>query len=76
MYCEPRGDRAPAHHRARHANEISDAGVATYLRQRDEFVAFKEIPESCHLVVDTEWGLEAVSASITERLKSLDRAGG
>ena len=63
-------------HRARRTDEISDAGVATYLRQRGEFVALNEIPQSCHLVVDTECGLEAVSASITERLKSLGRAGG
>jgi aminoglycoside phosphotransferase family enzyme/predicted kinase len=62
--------------RARRADEISDAGVATYLRQRIEFVALSEIPTSSHLVVDTERGLEAVSASITERLKSLNRASG
>jgi uncharacterized protein len=63
-------------HRARRADEISDAGVATYLRQRDEFVALDEIPQSCHLVVDTERGLEAVSASITNRLKSLGHNSG
>jgi len=62
--------------RARRADEISDAGVATYLRQRDEFVALNEIPQSSHLVVDTERGLEAASASITERLKSLGRVRG
>jgi len=62
--------------RARHANEVSDAGVATYLRQRGEFAAFKEIPESCHLVVNTERGLEAVSALITQRLRSLERPSG
>jgi predicted kinase len=61
-------------HRERRTNEISDAGVATYLRQRGEFVALDEIPQFCHLVVDTERGLEAVSASITERLKSLPTA--
>jgi aminoglycoside phosphotransferase family enzyme/predicted kinase len=60
--------------RARRADEISDAGVATYLSQRGEFVALDEIPQSRHLVVDTERGLEAASASITERLKSLGRA--
>jgi predicted kinase len=62
--------------RARRADEISDAGVATYLRQRGEFVALNEIPQSSRLVVDTERGLEAASASITERLRSLGRAGG
>lgn len=60
--------------RARRVDEISDAGVATYLRQRGEFAALNEIPQSCRLVVDTEQGLEAASASITARLKSLGRA--
>ena len=62
--------------RARRADEISDAGVATYLRQRGEFVALNEIPQSSHLVVDTERGLEEASASITERLKSFGRVRG
>ena len=62
--------------RARRSDEISDACVATYLRQRGEFVALNEIPESSHLVVDTERGLEVASASITGRLKSLGRAIG
>jgi aminoglycoside phosphotransferase family enzyme/predicted kinase len=58
-------------HRASRADEISDAGVATYLRQRGEFVALEEIPQASHLVVDTERGLEAVLESITARLRSL-----
>ncbi|MGH7914848.1 MAG: AAA family ATPase, partial [Candidatus Binataceae bacterium] len=62
--------------RARRTDEVSDAGVSTYLRQRGEFVALEEIPKSYHLVADTERGLEAVSASITERLKALARASG
>jgi uncharacterized protein len=62
--------------RARRADEISDAGVATYLRQRGEFVALNEIPQASRLVVDTERGLEAASASITERLRSLGSAVG
>jgi uncharacterized protein len=62
--------------RARSADEISDAGVAVYLRQRTEFVALEDLPQSCRLVADTERGLEAVSASIGERLKNLGRASG
>ena len=62
--------------RARRADEISDAGVATYLRQRGEFVALNEIPQSLRLVADTEQGLEAVSAAITGRLKGFGRASG
>jgi predicted kinase len=63
-------------HRARRADEVSDAGVAIYLSQRGDFAALDEIPQSCHLVADTERGLEAMSASITERLKSLGRVSG
>jgi len=62
--------------RARRIDEISDADVATYLRQRGEFVALREVPQVRHLVTDTERGLEAVSASITERLKNLGRVSG
>jgi uncharacterized protein len=62
--------------RARNAAEISDAGIAIYMRQRAEFAALDDVPRSCHLVVDTERGLEAVSTSIGERLKSFGRAGG
>jgi aminoglycoside phosphotransferase family enzyme/adenylate kinase family enzyme len=62
--------------RARRTDEISDAGVATYLRQRGEFVALNEIPQSCHMVADTELSLEAVSAAITGRLKDFGRASG
>jgi aminoglycoside phosphotransferase family enzyme/predicted kinase len=56
--------------RTRRTDEVSDAGVETYLRQRGEFVALNEIPQLHRLVVDTERGLEAVSAAISERLKS------
>jgi uncharacterized protein len=62
--------------RATRTDEVSDAGVAIYLRQRAEFAALKEIPDSSHLVIDTERGLEAASVSIVERLKSLGRACG
>jgi uncharacterized protein len=62
--------------RARRPHEVSDAGVATYLRQRGEFVALSEVPPLHRLVADTERGLEAVSAAITTRLKTLGHAGG
>jgi predicted kinase len=60
--------------RARRPDEVSDAGVATYLDQRNEFVALNEIPNSSHLVVDMERNLEAVSASIIKRLRGVGRA--
>ncbi len=62
--------------RARRPDEVSDADVATYLRQRGGFVPLKEIPETCHLVVDTARGLEAAAAAITRRLKSLGPGNG
>ena len=60
--------------RERRTDEVSDAGVTTYLRQRGEFVALNEIPQAYHLMIDTERGLEEASASITARLKNLPRA--
>ena len=62
--------------RAARIDEISDAGVATYLRQRAEFAALKEVPDSSHLVIDTERGLEVACTSIVGRLKSLGGANG
>jgi predicted kinase len=62
--------------RVRRTDEISDASVTTYLRQRSEFASLKEIPDSSHLVIDTERGLEAASASIIGRLRSLGSDGG
>jgi predicted kinase len=62
--------------RAARTDEVSDANVAIYLRQRAEFAALREIPDSSHLVIDTERGLDAAAASIVERLKRLASAGG
>ncbi len=58
--------------RARRADEISDAGVATYRRQRAEFVALEEIPHFLHLRADTEKGLEKAIAAVTDRLVHSD----
>ncbi|HEY2525473.1 MAG TPA: AAA family ATPase [Candidatus Binataceae bacterium] len=62
--------------RAARTDEVSDADVATYLRQRADFAALKELPDSSHMVIDTERGLDAATASIVERLKSLGGASG
>jgi len=58
--------------RARRADEVSDAGVATYMRQRAEFVALDEIPRFCHLLANTEKGLDRVISAITDRLAHSD----
>lgn len=56
--------------RARRPDEVSDADVAIYLRQREEFVPLNEIPDSLHLVIDTARGLDAAVAAITQRLRN------
>jgi aminoglycoside phosphotransferase family enzyme/predicted kinase len=58
--------------RETHSGEMSDAGVAVYRRQRDEFAALEEIPERCHLVIDTNAG--AGLALIRKRLVNLREA--
>jgi uncharacterized protein len=60
--------------RALRRDEVSDADVAVYLRQRNDFVPLHEMPEARHVVVDTERGPEAAAAAVTERLKSFGRA--
>ncbi len=58
--------------RARRADEVSDAGVATYRRQRAEFIALEEIPHFLHLVAHTEKGLDSAVAAVTDRLAHSD----
>ncbi len=40
--------------RERRSNEVSDATWEIYLRHQREFVPFSDIPEHCHLQLDTE----------------------
>ena len=54
-----------------HPDEVSDAGVAVYQRQRDEFAALDEIPECSHLVIDTSGGTGSALALIRKRLVDL-----
>ncbi len=44
--------------RAKRSDEVSDATVEVYLRQREEFVPFSEIADHCHIRVNTERGWE------------------
>lgn len=60
--------------RESHPDEVSDAGVAIYRRQRDEFAALDEIPERCHLVIDTSGGTGPALALIRKRLVDLREA--
>ncbi len=60
--------------RETHSGEVSDAGVAVYRRQRDEFAALAEIPERCHLVIDTSGGTGPALALIRKRLVDLREA--
>lgn len=62
--------------RERHADEVSDAGVAIYLRQRGEFAALDEIPDRLHLLADTTHGVAPVVTAIRKRLPALHQADG
>lgn len=44
--------------REKRREEVSDATVGIYLQQRAEFVPLSEIPDPCHVKIDTEADLE------------------
>ncbi len=44
--------------RGRRLGEVSDATWEVYLRQREEFAPLGDIPDHCHLTVNTEAKLE------------------
>ncbi len=44
--------------RQQHADEVSDATIDVYLRQRGEFMPLTDIPDSIRMVVNTESDLE------------------
>jgi len=44
--------------REKRPEEVSDANVEVYLRQRDDFAPLAEIPGGCHVRVDTEADLD------------------
>lgn len=60
--------------RERRAEEVSDAGRAVYLRQRDEFVPLADIPEHLRVVADTTSGAGAAMGAIGARLADLRHA--
>jgi uncharacterized protein len=50
--------------RERRSDEVSDATIAVYLRQREEFVPLSDIPESICMVVNTEQDPEHAAAEV------------
>jgi len=62
--------------RERRADDVSDAGVATYLRQREEFASLDEVPDRNRVRVDTAPGLDAAIGAIRQRLRNLRQADG
>jgi len=44
--------------RQQRPDEVSDATIEVYLQQREEFVPLSEIPDPCHIKIDTESDLE------------------
>ncbi len=62
--------------RARNRNEVSDADVEVYRRQRTEFVALNEIPAYRHCTVDTTDGSAPGALEAELRLAGLRSLGG
>ena len=54
--------------RATHPDEVSDATSEIYLHQRDEFSPLNEVPDRCHLEVDTEADLDSEIGKVEEWL--------
>ncbi len=57
--------------RQQRPGEVSDATVAVYLRQREEFVALSEIPDSIHLVINTEAGVDEAAGHVLDCLRRI-----
>jgi aminoglycoside phosphotransferase family enzyme/predicted kinase len=56
--------------RERSSHEVSDATTTIYLRQREEFAPFTDIPQSVHMVLNTEQDPEDAAGEV---LHFLDR---
>jgi len=54
--------------RARQPNEVSDATVEVYLRQRKEFAPLSELANHCHIRVNTERDWEKELKRVEESL--------
>ena len=57
--------------RERRGDSTSDATWALAFREQETFPAFDDIPERCHIVIDTEQNLDEALESVEERLSSL-----
>jgi hypothetical protein len=57
--------------REQQPGRVSDATVAVYLRQRDEFAPLTEIPESIRMIVNTEDDSEEATANVLNFLRRI-----
>jgi len=57
--------------RQQRSGEVSDATVAVYLRQREEFVPLTEIPESRRIIVTTEGDPDEAAGQVMDSLRRL-----
>jgi predicted kinase len=55
--------------RQQRPGEVSDATVAIYLRQREEFVPLTEMPESIQMIVNTEGDPEETAGQVMNFLR-------
>ena len=55
--------------RRQQTGEVSDATVAVYLRQREEFVPLSEIPDSMRLIVTTEGDSDEAARRVLDSLR-------
>lgn len=57
--------------RERRGDSTSDATWELALSEQETFPAFDDIPERCHVVIDTEQNLDEELEAVEERLASL-----
>jgi uncharacterized protein len=60
--------------RERRGDDASDAGVATYMRQRGEFDPLDDVPDKNHVRINTTGSLDSAIETVRQRLRAL-RAG-
>jgi predicted kinase len=57
--------------RQQRPGEVSDATVAVYLRQREEFVPLTEMPESIRMIINTEGDPEEAAGEVMNFLRRM-----
>jgi aminoglycoside phosphotransferase family enzyme/predicted kinase len=58
------------HERERRGDAVSDANWAVALREQGDFPTFADLPDRCHLVIDTEGAIEDALEAVEDYLSS------